>query len=119
MVLAVVQRGYLPEGKGTDPQSLQHDVVSIAVTQVEATAGKGISIDRLARITGYSPFHFARNFKQHKGMTVHQFVDACRRRRVRTLLDEGYTKKAIGEELGFSCPPAFSRWYRSAFGENV
>jgi len=77
------------------------------------TCGKGVGVDELARIAGYSTFHFLRLFKRHAGQTVHEFIDWCRVRRVEQLRRSGALDKDIAHELGFSCASAFSRWQRA------
>ena len=87
-------------------------VVRAMERHIEVSAGRDVNLEGLARMAGYSVCHFARLFKRVAGKTVHQFVDEVRLRRYRRLRDEGYLMKQISEELGFSCPAAFSRWLR-------
>jgi len=95
-----------------DLQVSQQRIIDAVRTHIRETAGKGASLEDLARIAGYSKFHFHRLFRQHCGETVQEYIDKCRRSRVREHLAEGLSKKAIASELGFSCPAAFSRWLR-------
>lgn len=74
------------------------------------TAGRDDTLDSLARAAGYSKYHFLRLFQRVTGTAVHAFIDECRTQKRSRLLDEGYSKKQIAFELGFSCPSAFSRW---------
>jgi AraC-like DNA-binding protein len=81
---------------------------------IRETAGRGLKLDNLAQIAGYSKFHFLRLFQQHTGQSVHSYIDECRRQTVRNLEREGRMKKQIAEVLGFSCLAAYSRWYKTA-----
>ena len=74
--------------------------------------GRGVTLDMLARISGYSKFHFLRLFQRCTGQTVHTYIDHCRRQRVEAMLQQGCAKKEIAAALGFSCPAAFSRWLK-------
>lgn len=97
----------------TGPGSVQEQAIAAITRHIRQTAGNGVTLEHLARITGYSKFHFLRLFKTCTGRTVHQFVDDCRRERVAEWRAAGRSHKDIGENLGFSCPAAFSRWYRA------
>ena len=76
------------------------------------TAGRGVRLDQLARMAGYSKFHFLRLFRAHAGESLRDYINGCRVRRVQELLKAGLPLKVIGEELGFASPSSFSRWYR-------
>jgi AraC-like DNA-binding protein len=91
----------------------EHDDVMRAVAgHIQETAGAGLTMDTLARLSGHSKFHFQRLFRQFTGLTVHSYVDVCRLERVRELQAAGIKQAEIAQALGFSCPAAFSRWYR-------
>ncbi|MBA3686750.1 MAG: helix-turn-helix transcriptional regulator [Planctomycetes bacterium] len=98
------------------PQPAAHDAQSEAIDailhHIDHCSGRGVSIEHLARIAGYSPFHFTRVFRKRTGRTVHQYVDECRRRAYRDLRAQSFPHRAIAERLGFSCASAFSRWLR-------
>lgn len=79
---------------------------------LEQTAGCGDSLASLARIAGYSPYHFHRLFRRYAGCRVHDFLNRCRLQRVRQRQAEGWTCKAIAQELGFASPQSFARWQR-------
>ncbi|MHB9129910.1 MAG: AraC family transcriptional regulator [Armatimonadota bacterium] len=111
MVAAVVQAGFT-ENEQEDRESFQQQVIESIRRYIEETAGKGTNLDGLARIAGYSKFHFLRLFQRHTGFTVHQYIDTCRMKRVREMQKSGSSQKVIADALGFSCPSAFSRWYK-------
>lgn len=97
-------------GAGGDAGLLQHDVVQAICRHIERTAGAGVNLAGLARIAGYSKFHFLRMFRRHTRRSLRQYVDDCRRRRVAELQREGHSQKAIAHALGFAHASAFSRW---------
>jgi AraC-like DNA-binding protein len=103
------------DGTSREPRehgSLQEQAIDAITRHIAQTAGNGVTLEHLARIAGFSKFHFLRLFKKRTGKTVHQYVDDCRLQRVAELRIRGLAQKEIGERLGFSCPAAFSRWYR-------
>lgn len=106
----VLEAGYQPLSD-TDRESTQRRTIDMICRHIQQTVGHGESVADLARMAGYSPFHFLRLFKKHTGQTVHQFIDRCRLQKVQELIRRRTPLKEISEEIGFSCPAAFSRWY--------
>ncbi len=110
LVSAIVQRGYRD---AVEEEPLPQRMVHTVQRYIRETAGRGVTLDMLARISGYSKFHFLRLFRRCTGQTVHRYIDNCRLRRAREMLRHGRAKKEIAHALGFSCPAAFSRWWRA------
>jgi AraC-like DNA-binding protein len=113
LLTGIIETGYAASDE-EDPRHLQQRIVATVQQHIRDTAGRGATLDHLARLAGFSKFHFLRIFKAHTGKSVHQYINECRRARVRQLLRDGASKKAISHALGFSCPAAFSRWHRQA-----
>ncbi len=101
----------LVEGPG-ERLRVQETAVDAVCQHLRETAGRGASLDTLARMAGYSRFHFLRVFKRHTGCTVLRYIDRCRLHRARDLQAANYTQQAIADELGFASPSSFSRWLR-------
>lgn len=103
------------DSQGTESQTgpaAQKMMIETIKKHIQETSGKGLTLDNLARIAGYSKFHFLRVFKKYAGESVHNYINACRRKKVIELRRQGHIKKQIAEQLGFSCLAAFSRWYK-------
>lgn len=96
----------------TAREQTYQEIINIIVEHIRETAGKNLDWAKLARLAGYSKYHFSRLFKQHTGQTVHDFINTCRNDKVRELTSLKFSQKQIAGELGFSYPSAFSRWYR-------
>ena len=111
LTAAVVSAARGANAAGRD-RSLQADVVRAIEQHMRETAGRGVTLESVARLAGYNKYHFHRVFKSHVGMTLHQYVDMCRQDRMHELSARGLSKRAISEALGFSHPAAFSRWER-------
>ncbi len=95
-----------------DGGDFQQAVVTAICDHIEETAGRGDDLASLARLAGYSKYHFARLFKRETGVTVLQYIDTCRLTRTRELLAAGRTYAQTADALGFSSPQSFSRWYQ-------
>ena len=95
-----------------EQDSIQARTVEAIRRHLEQTGGCGASLANLARIAGYSKFHFLRLFQRHTGHRVHAYVDRCREQKMVELQREGHSLKEIGDRLGFSCQAAFCRWRR-------
>ena len=69
-------------------------------------------VKALARMAGYSTYHFLRLFKKHTGHTVHAYIDQCRQKRMEQLERKGTPRAQIAHALGFTALSSFSRWRR-------
>lgn len=105
----VVGKGFQPRQR---PESLQEEVIAAISKHIRASAGRGCRLESLARIAGYSKYHFLRLFQQHTGMTLRQYVNLCREEACLRMAQEGATQKAMSAALGFAHPSAFARWKR-------
>jgi AraC-like DNA-binding protein len=108
LISLLVKRGYDEEGDEAAP--FQERVIQTVREHIAQTAGREADLGSLARLAGYSKFHFLRLFKAHTGCTVHQYVDQCRWARAQELLGQRRRQADIAADLGFSGPAAFSRW---------
>jgi len=111
VLLELVSTGYhLPEDV-SDCKKHQKQVIELIKAHIVETGGSGANLEQLAHTAGYSKFHFLRMFKRHTGCTVHSFINQQRIIVTRELLNSGYRKNEIADQLGFSSPAVFSRWY--------
>ena len=115
LVLELCKAGYNKVlGVEVRQTELHHQtVINAIIEHIRDTGGKDLDLAKLAHIAGYSKFHFAKVFKAVTGRSVLTFINSCRREKYRKLSANGRNKKQISEELGFSCPAAFSRWLRN------
>ena len=96
----------------SDTENYQAKIISSIYNHITSTAGKDMNVAKLAKIAGYSKFHFFRIFKKHTGENVHDCINKARLKKVNKMIKNNYLYKEISEELGFSCPAAFSSWYK-------
>jgi len=73
----------------------------------------------LAGVANLSSRHFSRRFRQDFGCTPHDYLQARRLDAARGLLRDADRRVAgVSEELGFSSPAAFSRWFTRLAGQS-
>lgn len=112
-------RHYACVGKAlTDPsQRLTPQQIGRVIDFVQAYLSQDISLELLAQQAGFSPYHFARLFRQTMGETPHQFVLRQRIERAQRLLNEGDTYLAnIALESGFANQSHFTRVFKRHLG---
>lgn len=80
-------------------------------------AHEPLSLSRLARAVGASPFHLCRVFKALTGRTMHAYRGQLRlRRSLELLAGEGCELLDVALALGYSSHSHFSQAFRRAFG---
>jgi AraC-like DNA-binding protein len=92
-------------------ETRQARIIHVIHQHICSSSGGSMTVEKLARIAGYSKFHFFRLFKKHIGKNVHDCINESRLNKTDKMLKEGFLQKQISDELGFSCPSAFSNWY--------
>lgn len=106
-----VHAGYTqepPQIQGT----AQQQIVQVMQQHIEETAGRGVTVENLAQLAGYSKYHLLRMFKHYTGRSVHQYINECRVRRIDDMLLRGCNQKEIAAALGFSSPSAYLHWQK-------
>jgi AraC-like DNA-binding protein len=80
-------------------------------------ASGAVSLATVARAAGLSLFHFHRGFTHAFQQTPHFYLTQLRLARARRLIEGGSSVLQACLEVGFSSPSAFSRLFRSHYGE--
>jgi len=111
-ILELVERDLNGNSTTGSAKTYQAQTIDMIKEYIIIISGKNLTIDKLARIAGYSKFHFIRLFKQHTGESIHKYINSVRISKVKSMFKAGCRKKEIGDKLGFSCASSFSRWYK-------
>jgi AraC family transcriptional regulator of adaptative response/methylated-DNA-[protein]-cysteine methyltransferase len=82
-----------------------------AATFIDGHADERITLSRLAREAGLSPFHLQRVFRRELGVTPREYQQARRLERLRSQLRRGDTVSRASYDAGFGSP---SRVYEQA-----
>ncbi len=107
---AALLRKMLEPVPSEGPRDFQGEVIAAIQRHIRENAGRGCQLESLARIAGYSKYHFLRLFRRRSGRSLSRYVDECREEAYRRLADGGARQKAIAAALGFSHPSALTRW---------
>jgi len=91
-------------------RDFQQKTIETAKLHIRHQLYQGVSLDSVAKVAGYSRFHFIRLFKLYSGMTFHAYVNQCRETRMKELREQHLSYKQIAQALGFSSSSAFYNW---------
>ena len=91
--------------------------INKVIDYVNARLNKSFSIEELAAVANFSPFHFHRIFMAIKGETLNAFTNRVRLEKAARLLK--FARRPIADiayESGFSSPAIFSRAFKQYYG---
>ena len=91
--------------------------INRVMDHIEAHLGRRLSLDELARVACFSPYHFHRIFSAMTGETLNQYIARTRAEKAAMLLSAN-PRASITEvalDCGYSGSAAFSRAFREAF----
>jgi AraC family transcriptional regulator len=112
-------RHYTTVGSGIkEPSQRLTDQQMRRVTDfIQAHLDQDLSLEALAQQTGFSPYYFARIFRQSTGESPHQFVLRQRVERAMHLLKQGNVPLAqVATESGFADQSHFTQVFKRHFG---
>ena len=91
--------------------------INRVIDYVNNNLEKTISLEELASVAFFSPFHFHRIFLAVTGETVNYFTNRIRLEKTARLLKfSKHPISGIAMTCGFSSPPTFSRAFKQYFG---
>jgi AraC-like DNA-binding protein len=103
-------------GAATHPPRSQN-VIQVR-EYIDRHYARPLTVNRLARLAGLSPYHFIRAFRAHAGQTPHQYLRARRIERAKELLvTTPMPVTEICDAVGFQSLGSFSSLFRKLTGE--
>jgi AraC family transcriptional regulator len=106
-----------PRRNGTEADHA--DRAEAAKTYLASRFGERITLDDVARFVHTSPFHLARLFAKHTGVSIHRYLTHLRLRvSLERLADGANDLTALALELGFSSHSHFIDVFRREFGRS-
>ena len=94
----------------------EHRAVKLAREYLETLPRENISLERLAREAGLSPFHLCRVFRRETGLSPHAYQTIVRVRRAKALLARGTVISQAAIEAGFYDQAHLTRHFKRVFG---
>ncbi|NCD12445.1 MAG: AraC family transcriptional regulator [Epsilonproteobacteria bacterium] len=89
---------------------------SMVIDYIHAHLDGDISLDDLSYVAKISKYHFLRLFKNHIGLSPHQYIMAERTYKAKTLILKGESLSLAGLHAGFSDQSHFIRSFRKIYG---
>ena len=108
--------GLRPCKRCAPDQQSREEAAVLAALKMLREAEETISLDRLGRLTDYSPAHFQRIFTRAVGLSPAAYQRALRRERVEEALGEGSSVTHAIYEAGYGAP---SRFYEDRKGSGM
>lgn len=94
-------------------QLMQMERLDKVFDYVEAHFEEQISLDDVAKLSNYSPFHFTRFFKSVTGMTFVKFLNSYRVKKAETLLLKSHNSVTeVAQKSGFNSIKTFNRVFK-------
>jgi AraC family transcriptional regulator len=92
--------------------------VNAVIDYIEAHLGEELTVEQLAEVAHFSPYHFHRIFSAMTGETLGGFIGRVRLEHAanRLLAQPRRPVTDIALECGFGSPSSFSRAFREAYG---
>ena len=94
-----------------EPQAM-----STVIEYIHDNIETDITLNALAKTAHVSKYHFLRLFKNHTGLTPHQYIIAGRVCKAKTLVMQGEALSHVALEAGFSDQSHFIRAFRKIYG---
>lgn len=87
-----------------------------AVRYIEENLSKDISLKKMAREVGLSPYYFCREFKKCTGKSPKKFIIYQRIEKAKELLKKGFKITDIAINVGFNDLPNFNKQFKKIIG---
>jgi len=108
--------GHLADKGFRETPSAERRLLGQIKAHISSNLTDHLALQDLARVAGYSPFHFHRLFSEVEGMTPRQFIERERLRQARVLLRKGSSVTSAAFDSGFSSCSHFNRAFKKYYG---
>lgn len=91
--------------------------INEVITYIHQHLDEPLPLDRLARYAAYSPYHFARIFKDEVGLPPHYYISSIRLQKAKELLlQTNFSIREIGMEVGQQSLGTFTTRFKEKVG---
>ncbi len=90
-------------------------LLGLAKAYIHAHLDRDISLDEISQAAHLSKYHFLRLFRQHYGITPHQYVINCRINAARAALLKGASLNDVALRFGFADLSHFNRRFKRIY----
>ena len=102
--------------KSAVQESLGDAPLSRTIELIRTQAAHPITLTCLAREAGLSKYHFLRTFKEHTGLTPHQYILSVRIQKATEQIIAGESISQASLDSGFSDQSHFTRHFKRIYG---
>lgn len=100
-----------------DERNRAAQVIDRICQYIEEHLDEDISLVRLAELHYFNPSYLSRFFKQERGINISEYIDACRIRRAKELLENGDLKiRDVAASVGYGAAHSFTRFFKKVTG---
>ena len=100
----------------TQEQLLHNPLVSSAMDTIAENLSSPITLESISNTLYVSKYHLAHTFKQHMGISVHQYIINLRLVKAKQMIDAGVSMNEICEACGFSNYSNFYKLFKARMG---
>lgn len=97
-------------------QAQSNPLVSAAIASISENLSSPITLDSISNALYVSKYHLAHTFKQHMGVSVHQYIINLRLVKAKQMIDSGVNLNEICEACGFSNYSNFYKLFKARMG---
>jgi AraC-like DNA-binding protein len=101
----------VPADIPTEPRA-----ISVAREYIHAHFACNITLDELARVTSFSPYHFSRMFRKAVGLPPHAYLNQVRITRAREMLARAVPIVEVADATGFVDQSHLTRAFKALIG---
>jgi AraC-like DNA-binding protein len=97
-------------------RGLERQAVRRVREYLDANTRRNVALEDLSDLSGLSPYHLIRVFRQELGLSPHAYFEQVRIHRARRLLKEGLPIADVAADLGFTDQSHLSRHFKKLTG---
>lgn len=113
----IVSADELVRYKRSNEQERANVVIHSLCSYVKENLEKDLSLVRLAELHHFNPSYLSRFFKQEMGINVSEFIDDCRIRKAKELLQNtNLMVREVALQVGYEVAHSFTRLFKKITG---